>query len=884
MLELVELINQIKDAASRQDISSELEALMEIRWKTAFKELKLEAREALSMIGYLILLSTTQGGNGLLQQRIRDEIAKTCDFLAASLISEEMDLADGCCRPQAGFSVDALRAQDAAGLWKAGFNVTASEALSLQLTPWDYETLLTYAGMGIQVYEVGLKFCSMTAFNSLEVTPWRVCSEYTLLGAFLPASRPRELRMLLASPLPSTTLRQKLTEIFPNCRVLISLIVFPRVLPGAIDEELQEVFLEEALSQVTRLEEILLLGEEGGLTGELIQEAFRQAHSLKGGAASMGHVSITEMAHAMEDVLALVREGKICLTCELASGMLRLVDLIRTVLNRPDDRYTQWPGTLDLISSVYDIVEELSEGQFQVEIDLNNEDMVVARSVQVEYELRRHANVIYRWPGEAESELLEVEKKLVITLAGSESRIVAVLENTGLPFSIRRLSSSETPHGVPDAVSPPESSKPVENGKGQQIPGGEQREASTSHFGALAGGDSQIVQTIRVDSKRLDYLVDLVGEILIQRQRVHEVIRRFAERAGMDPTASREVINQLSRLTDDLQHEIFKMRLVPVSTLFVRFHRLVRDLCVTLKKEAELVIEGGNMEVDKHVLEVLSDPLIHLVRNAIDHGLECPKDRLALKKPRKGIIRLACEQEGSYLHILVQDDGRGIDLDRIRAKARALGYDPELMDDEEVMDLIFTPGFSTAEEVTDVSGRGVGLDVVRNNLMNIRGTVTVRTELGQGTTFHLRLPLTTSILDALLVETEGQTYAVPLQDVLEILTYSPSLMQQVMNGEAILLRGETLPLVRLEEVLGEDGLKSQGGGRILVLSNGSRKVGLLVDEVKTHQDIVLKSLSEDLGHIEGIAGATILGNGQVILVLEVSELLSIAARRKMRSS
>lgn len=873
MVELMELVDHIRQAVSQQDIHSTLKPLMQLKWKAAFEGLTLKTRETLSRMGFLMLKAAAQAEGKPLSENFCNEIVESCNLLTRIFTSDKGNADSSRQEPPESF-IEASVAEGISTLRKIGFDLAVSNILSSLLTPWDYKSLSIYAETDTKIYEVSLWCSSVDSFNSLKTRSRITEPGYDLIVA-TPGPKPREVRLLLASPLSSATiLRQELSSNFPECRVLVSSAMFPRVVTETIDRELQQVFLEEAASQVARIEEFLLLGETENLDDESMQEVFRQAHSLKGGAASMGYFPVAEMAHSIEDILTLIRNGEIRLTRGLISRMLALVDLIRSALNNLAGERMQWSGALDPICSMYDALEETNEARLRVEIDLNGEEMVLARTVQIEYKLRRCANIERRWPSDDESDLLQAEKKLVITLEGNEEEVINILKSTGFPFSVRKIQPSGDSDGVYHKDKKTESPKTTS----AQVTKAEDREGYTGPRPEVPNGQFEMGQTIRVDSRRLDHLVDLVGEILIQRQRLCEITMELAKRSGTDINTSREVLKQLTRLTDELQHEVFKMRLVPVGTLFVRFHRLVRDLCMALKKEAELHIEGENMEVDKHILEVLSDPLIHLVRNAIDHGLESPEDRLRFGKPKKGKIRLACELEGSYLNIFVEDDGRGIDVNKISAKAETLGYKPELMSEEDLLELVFTPGFSTAEEISDISGRGVGLDIVKNNLSQVRGTVKVKTELGQGTTFHLRFPLTTSILDALLVEASEQTYAVPLQDILEILSYNPLQIQRVLHGEAMAFRGESVPLIRLEELLIDIPPRNLYGGNILIFHHMNRKIGLVVDKVKTVESIVLKNFSEELGHIEGVAGATILGNGQVILVLETSELLSMASK------
>ncbi len=393
--------------------------------------------------------------------------------------------------------------------------------------------------------------------------------------------------------------------------------------------------------------------------------------------------------------------------------------------------------------------------------------------------------------------------------------------------------------------------------------------------------------TIRVDHEKLDHLMNLIGELIINRNRfvlltkelegdrdISEIIQFFYE-----------TTDALGRISDDLQDTIMQVRMMPIKTVFSRFPRLVRDLSRKSGKKIDLIIEGEETELDKSVVEVVGDPLLHLIRNAVDHGQETPEERRAAGKPEVGKIWLRAFHEGNSVIIEVEDDGKGIDPEKIKKKAIEKGIitpqEAEKMDDREAIDLIFAPGFSTAEKVTDVSGRGVGMDVVRNNIKNLNGNVFVHTELGKGTKFVLSLPLTLAIIEALLVDVGKHTYAIPLDAVSETTKIPASKIYEVNKRKTTTLRGEVVGLVELGEILGvSNGDKKRDLLPLVIISVNERKLGLIVDTLLHRQEIVIKSMGDYLGDIHGFAGATILGDGRVILILDPNEIMSIATSLK----
>lgn len=395
--------------------------------------------------------------------------------------------------------------------------------------------------------------------------------------------------------------------------------------------------------------------------------------------------------------------------------------------------------------------------------------------------------------------------------------------------------------------------------------------------------------TIRVDHERLDHLMNLIGELIINRNR-YTLIARSLEDTSHDVDVSRvaqdlsETTYAMARISDDLQDTIMKVRMVPVSSVFSRFPRLVRDLSRKSGKEVELIMEGEETELDKSVVEVIGDPLVHLIRNSVDHGIESEEDRKAAGKPPKGTVTLRAFHKGNSVAIEIEDDGKGIDPAKMREVAIRKGIitqeEAAQLDDRESLELIFAPGFSSAEKITDISGRGVGMDVVRTNIKNLKGSVSTYSEVGKGTRFTLSLPLTLAIIDALMVNVSGQMYAIPLDAVSETTKIESERLTDVKGRKAVTLRGEVLGIVELSEML--DLPRAGTLPEVLsmvVIHDNERRLGLVVDRLLERQEIVIKPLGSYLGDLKGISGATILGDGSVILILDPHEIYLMATSK-----
>ncbi|MHB8422453.1 MAG: chemotaxis protein CheA [Leptospirales bacterium] len=388
-------------------------------------------------------------------------------------------------------------------------------------------------------------------------------------------------------------------------------------------------------------------------------------------------------------------------------------------------------------------------------------------------------------------------------------------------------------------------------------------------------------QTIRVETSRLDNVMNLVGELVLGRNRL---VRLSSEHAGEENPVRQmkeiaEAVAQLSRVTTDLQLAVIKTRMQPIRKVLGKFPRMVRDLSRKMGKEVRLELSGEETELDKSVIEEIGDPLVHIIRNAIDHGLESPEVRLKSGKSSEGVVRISAYQEGNSIVIEVSDDGKGIDVARVREKAieRKLiqREDAERMSEAELVNLVFLPGFSTAEKVTDVSGRGVGMDVVRTNINKINGSVDIKTGLGTGSTFIIRLPLTIAIIQALMVTIGTEIYAIPLQSVVETVKVTRDDIRTLSGSDVLNLRNQVLPLLRLRDEfkVSQVNQEDQKKGYVVVVQLGTRFLGLIVDRLPYQEEVVIKSMGPLLSGIRGMAGATITGDGKVVLILDVGEIL-----------
>ena len=586
---------------------------------------------------------------------------------------------------------------------------------------------------------------------------------------------------------------------------------------------------------------------------EIVNALFRGLHTIKGSAGMLQFGSIANLAHKLENLCDLLRKERM----PLSEGCVDILFLGRDVLKDLVDAAIA--GREGDTAGVEQVVERLDRFVAVYE----ETSQVIDGEVGPTHRFEEEAQAEIRAAGVAEIEAFEAEVARMLAAAEAARRDEPPAE---------RVVPAET------ARAPEPEAAPAANAI--EKPAGEQKHRANAH------------QTIRVDIERLDTLLNLVGELVINRTRISDIAetldRSFGRKNGaadgsagaLVPLAKdlAESSALLARTTSEIQESIMKVRMVPIGQVFDRFPRVLRDIAKARHKEAELRISGADTDLDKTIVDEVGEPLMHLLRNCVDHGIELPEVRERLGKPRSGTLALNAYHEGNQIIIEVTDDGSGVDLERVRARAIKQGLisADDRLSDREIVELIFTPGFSTAEVISDVSGRGVGMDVVKKNITRLKGVFDVNTEAGVGTRFTIKLPLTLAIIQALLVRVADELYAIPLDSVIESQRVEMSEMRTVHGNEVITLRGQVVPLVRIAEVFELGGRRDPEKAMIVVVGLQGRQVGLVVDAFQGEQEIVIKPLSDVVGRIPGISGATILGNGAISLIIDVHSLVSEA--------
>jgi two-component system chemotaxis sensor kinase CheA len=687
-----------------------------------------------------------------------------------------------------------------------------------------------------------------------------------------------------------------------------------------LEEDELHIFLAEADEHLQTLDEGLVRLEREGNDLELLQAIFRAAHTLKGAAGTIGHQRMAELTHAMETVLDGLRKRTLAVSADLVDVCLESLDALRLLRNEVIERRASPVDIAPLVERLSrlaaptptegngpqtdgkqqatgddpsPVVHPPSSPVYTISADIAPDSFAsAARAFQVLLALQSLGDVLDVQPPQA-----------VIETAAPVQRITARLATSHSPDDIRQALAdipeitNVTVNGEPGAenrgtqgklVGTPPSSPPPSEARGERMRG------ATPHTAE---------KTVRTSVERLDSLMNLVGELITDRNRLFQIRSNFEHRFRGDPQVEELIQTTLhiSRITDQLQEEVMRIRMLPIANVFNKFPRLVRDLARKAGKQVELVIRGEETELDRSVIEEISDPLIHLLRNAVDHGLETPEERRAAGKSERGTILLTARHEESRIILTVEDDGRGIDVERVKASAVHKGLLTEAeaaaLSHDEAIHLIFRPGLSTAKVVTDVSGRGVGMDIVRANIERLNGTITVETWPGQGTQFQITLPLTLAIIPTLLVRIGEGTFAIPLPAVMETLRVPLIDIQTVKGKQVIQLRQRVLPLVRLSQVLGFQtnpspdsppltGKGEGGNGQryeyVVAVRWGRLEMGLLVDALVGEQELVIKPLGRLIGETPGISGAAILGDGRVALIVDVPGLFKLVTEEESR--
>jgi two-component system chemotaxis sensor kinase CheA len=645
----------------------------------------------------------------------------------------------------------------------------------------------------------------------------------------------------------------------------------------AMDPEMMEIFeafVVESTELLENLSQDLMLIEERPEDEELLNRIFRAFHTIKGTSSFMGFDKISTLTHSAEDILNKLRKFELKVNQEIIDVLLEVYDFLSIMIQKvkngeslDDVDYSQTlkkicilkeGGTLEGVA--------LDEKRETKEQTLPEKESVGSKVEQV----LNIASEIVSKPGDftpEEYELInaafaEVNKEI---MSQSDQKVDAEsLFQPKPPDDTKQVESeeekAETPSPKPEPVEQTTQPKPKEQSK--------QMQAATS------------TETIRIDVSRVENLMNLSGELVLGRNRLEQITANLlsGDLSKDNLKELEETTSQIDFITSEIQASVMRMRMIPIGKLFQKAPRIVRDLAKQFNKKIQLIMEGEETEIDKGIIDELSDPLVHMLRNACDHGIESPEERIKLGKPEVGTVYLGAEQEGNNIVIKISDDGRGIDPEKVKAKAIEKGLitveEAQQMTDREAYQLIFLPGFSTAQIISNVSGRGVGMDVVRTNILKLKGMIDIESEKGIGTTFIIKLPLTLAIIQGLLVKVHFEIYAIPLASVLEVVDCDVSKVNTINKREVIRIRSDILPLVRLSKVLSVNGANETLDNKyVVVVGIGEFRVGLVVDELLGQQEIVIKSLGDFLGHIKGIAGVTILGDGSVVIIIDVGELV-----------
>ena len=608
---------------------------------------------------------------------------------------------------------------------------------------------------------------------------------------------------------------------------------------SAVADDITADFIIEAQEILDRLGEQLVSLEQAPQDNDQLNAVFRGYHTLKGGAGFLGITAMVELCHAAEEALGAARAGQAVLQAHHFDAAQQSLDYLQSMLDAVSSGTEPGYAPPELIAQ-FDVhgggtaaPSAAAATPAAAGSDLITDDEFEALLDQLH---GGSAPTAVAPPKKADDGLI------------SEDEFEALLDQLhggavpgAKPVAAAPVAAAPAPAPAPRAAAKPAANKPV---------------AEAEH-------------TVRVDTKRLDAIVNLIGELVLSRNRLKTLRTRLRDEE-LD-----RAVSTLDIATARLQSAVMRTRMQPVGKVFSRFPKVARDVARSLQKEVDLELIGAETELDRNLVEALADPLVHLVRNAIDHGVEMPDLREAQGKPRMGHVRLSAQQEGDYVSIEVQDDGAGIDPEKLRAKAREKGLiDPEAaarLSSEECLHLVFLPGFSTKQQVTDISGRGVGMDVVQSRIRELSGQIQIQSELGRGSRFLIRVPLTLAILPTLLVQAGEDVYALPLARVMEVL-HAPRTSLGWFDGRAVLdRRSHTLPLVDLRQWLDVTPAASPLL-TIVVLQAGEARFGLVVDQVRGREEVVIKPLPKALRGLRGYAGATLIGDGRMALILDVDGL------------
>jgi two-component system chemotaxis sensor kinase CheA len=645
-------------------------------------------------------------------------------------------------------------------------------------------------------------------------------------------------------------------------------------------EQFKRTFFEESEDHLGTLERELMKLASDAQDPEAMNCIFRAVHSIKGGSGTFGFTDVTSFTHSFESVLDAAREGRLVTNGPLVDLSLRAMDVLRGLLEAARTGSAVPPQMPEVLQAL----DALLHGDRPAAA---SSAAPVTANKSAEWRIRfRPAESIFRTgmdPALIAREFETLGKLKRVRVDTSRVPVLKDLDPLNCHLSWEfELEATTSAEALRDVFAFVEDGAEIQiESVGQHAPAlaaalpSAVKARSSDATPAASHAGSQAASSIRVPVAKVDRLINLVGEIVIAQSMLEDAARNANTGGGIDNKLG-DALSQLVRGTRDLQEQVMGIRMIPLASTFGRFPRLVRDLAVACGKNVRLETTGEDTELDKHVVELIGDPMVHLIRNSLDHGIESPEDRRSAGKPPEGTLTISAETRGGSVVIEVRDDGRGINLERVRRKAEREGLvDPSaVMSDDEILGLLFRPAFSTADHVTDISGRGVGLDVVKRNVEALNGSVSVSSQLGVGTTFRIRLPLTLAILDGLSFRVGSNVFITSLLSVVRSMRPAEGVLRHILNeGEVLALDGATLPLVRLHQLFDiPDAIEDPTQGIVVVAEHEGGRIALLVDEVLGQQQVVVKRLEEHWSRVEAVMGATILGDGRVALILDTQAL------------
>ena len=628
-------------------------------------------------------------------------------------------------------------------------------------------------------------------------------------------------------------------------------------------QEILEDFLVEAFELIEQIDHDLVELELRPNDLDLLNRIFRVAHTVKGSSSFLNFNVLTTLTHHMEDVLNKARRGELSITPEVMDVVLESVDLMKSLLHCIKDNGNDTATDIQ-IEGICKKLELVSEGQSPVVVDSKAKEEILQEKVQESLEVAAEApelDVASLSDDEVEE---EIERLLKQRKAEDNARRAA----KGGPVSAAPAPSAS----VTTAPNPAPRARAE-----AKIPQMQSKLPATSDKGG------NLEQTIRVEVKRLDNLMNLIGELVLGKNRLIKIYDDVEERYDGEKFLEElnQVVSSLSIVTTDIQLAVMKTRMQPIAKVFNKFPRVVRDLSRELGKQIDLNISGEETELDKSIVEEIGDPIMHMIRNSCDHGIESTEARIAAGKSEKGEIGLRAYNEGNHIVIEISDDGKGLDPDSLKIKAIEKGLlserEADAMSDKEALAIIFRPGFSTAKEVSNVSGRGVGMDVVKTNIEKLNGLIEIDSELDKGTVVKLKIPLTLAIIQSLLVGAQEEYYAIPLASVLETVRVPIDDIYTIEGKNVLRLRDEVLSLVRLSDLFGvKQVYEGSDQTYVVVVGIAESKLGIIVDNLVGQEEVVIKSMGYYLQNITGIAGSTIRGDGRVTLIIDVGAMMDMA--------